>query len=166
MKKYLTICLLLLFFCTGCNISQTADAEETTETTEYLNKEFKVSLRHPVGWIVDPGYYLKYKGDDGFFQIDAAGTGSISIDALASMNANHKLQPFGTQPEITELTIDNQEARLITPSDDQAKEYDHAAYLIIRYPIPVKIGDTVYSFLTLNIDLQHMDTIYQTIRFL
>lgn len=33
----------------------------------YTSKEYKVTLKYPSEWVVDPEYAERYQGDDGFF---------------------------------------------------------------------------------------------------
>ncbi len=90
---------------------------------------------------------------------------SDSIDLATAAEAEHKLQPYGSQPTIETLQIQGQEARLILPSDDQPTGMQHQAALIIRYPQPVNVIGTPCRYFVLWADWPHIRTIAQTLRF-
>ena len=137
--------------------------------TTYSNPVFAVSLEYPADWQPIPGYgspetgEIKYGGINGFFQVNAMDT--ESIDMAASAEANHKLQPYGTQPTIETLQVQGQEARLILPSNDQATGRQYQAALIVRYPQPVNVLGTPCRFFILWADQAHIRTFAQTIQF-
>ena len=138
--------------------------------TTYSNTVFAVSLEYPGYWQPIPGYGSPETGEirfgdiNGFFHINAMDTDTI--DMAASSEANHKLQPYGTQPTIETLQIQGQEARLILPSEDQSMGMQYQAGIIIRYPMPVNISGTPVRFFIMWADLAHIRTIAQTIRFM
>src|SRR3989344_3594475 len=53
--------------------------EQSVEPSLYTNPDFKISLRYPQAWKPDPakggfhGTYLGFRGEDGYFGIDAVG---------------------------------------------------------------------------------------------
>ncbi|WP_239616802.1 hypothetical protein [Cohnella mopanensis] len=167
MRKNLLTLLVILLVCAGCIAKQSTPDQDSSRSSEYTDDSFKVSLRYPSDWNQDTSYLpsVRYVGNDGFFQIDAGGTGSITIDEFASINANHTLNPFGTKPEIISLEIDNQDARLIKPSNDQPDDMKDQACLIVKYPNPVKIGDTRYNFVILYSDSKSIEKISATLTF-
>ena len=135
----------------------------------YGNPVFAVSLEHPADWEPVPGYgspetgEIKYAGTSGYFQINAMDT--ETIDMAAAAEAYHKLQPYGSNPVIENLQIQGQEARLISPSEDQPAGMEYQAGLIIRYPQPVNISGTPCRFFILWADQAHIRTLAETIRF-
>jgi hypothetical protein len=135
----------------------------------YSNPVFAVSLEHPADWEPVPGYGgpetgdIKYAGISGFFHVNAMD--SESIDMAVAAQAYHKLQPYGSQPVIESLQVQGQEARLITPSDDQPAGMGYQAGLIIRYPQPVNISGTPYRFFILWADQAHIRALAETIQF-
>lgn len=132
----------------------------------YSNQEYHVSLQYPSTWTADNAYNpARYKGDNGFFQISAFNGTGWSIDQVAESDANHKLKPYGTNPSILKLDIQGKDARLIKPSDDQAKEEKEVAELIIKYPIPIQISSSTYYYFILWADKSHIEQIAQTIQF-
>lgn len=137
--------------------------------TTYSNPVFAVSLEYPADWQPIPGYgspetgEVKFGGINGFFHIAAIDTDSI--DMAASSEANHKLQPYGTQPTIETLQVQGQEARLILPSNDQPAGVQYQAALIVRYPQPVNVLGTPCRFFVLWADWPHIRTFAQTIQF-
>jgi len=132
----------------------------------YSNPYFGITLKYPADWQPVPGYGdpesgEKYAGTDGFFMINAMD--GESIDSVAAAEANHVLQPYGSQPTIESLQIQGQEARLILPSADANME-DQSA-LIVRYPQPVTIAGHAYPFFVLYADQNHVRAIGETLRF-
>ncbi|MGC7870617.1 hypothetical protein ACPUYX_03685 [Desulfosporosinus sp. SYSU MS00001] len=93
-------------------------------------------MQYPATWIPNKtsSQPPRYEGNDGFFQISALDGEKWTIDQVAENDANHKLMPYGTAPSITKLKIQGQEARLITPSNDQPKEEKGDVKLIIKFP--------------------------------
>lgn len=149
-------------------MNSSIDVQESDGSYEYIDHKTKVSLQYPSDWSPDTSYLpsIRYAGKNGFFQMDAGGTGSISIDEFASLNAYHKLNPYGTKPEILDVDIDNQDARLIKPSDDQPEEMKNQTCLIVKYPKPIKIDDTTYNFFILYADSKNIEAISETIHFI
>jgi len=137
--------------------------------TTYSNPVFAVSLEYPADWQPIPGYgspetgEIKYGGINGFFQVNAMDTDSIEM--ATSSEANHKLQPYGTQPTIETLQVQGQEARLILPSNDQPTGMQYQAALIVRYPQPVNVLGTPCRFFILWADQAHIRTFAQTVQF-
>lgn len=138
--------------------------------TTYSNPVFAVSLEYPADWQSIPGYgspetvEVRFGGINGFFHIAAMDTDNI--DLAAASEANHKLQPYGTQPIIETLQIQGQEARLILPSNDQPTGMQYQAALIVRYPQPINVLGTPSRFFILWADQSHLRTIAQTIQFI
>ena len=137
--------------------------------TTYSNPDYAISLQYPADWQPAPGYddqktgEIRFENINGFFQIGAMDTSSI--DAAAAAEAEHKLQPYGSQPTIEILKIHGQEARLILPSADQPAGMHYQAALIVRYPNPVNILGTPCHFFVLWADVSHIRTIAQTLNF-
>ncbi len=131
----------------------------------YNNKDYHISLEYPSDWEAVHGYSERYGGNDAFFQIDAINGKSLSIDKVTELDAFHKLKPYGSNPQIKELKVQGQVARLITPSSDQPKEMQNQAGLIIKYPKPIKIGNGTYYYFILWADKAHIEQISQTINF-
>lgn len=131
----------------------------------YVSEDYKISLKYPSNWRLNPDYFERYEGEDGFFQVGAINGENMSIDEVVKIDAFHKLNPYGSNPQIINRTIDGQEARLILPSDDQAEEMKKQAGLIVKYPKAVKIGDSVYYYLILWADKSHIEQIGNTLTF-
>jgi len=106
---------------------------------------------------------IRFAAINGFFQIGAMD--SDSIDLAAEAEAEHRLQPYGSQPIIETLQIQEQDARLIIPSDDQPTGLQNQAALIIRYPQPVNVLGTPCRYFVLYADSPHIRTIAQTLVF-
>ncbi|MBL8056389.1 MAG: LysM peptidoglycan-binding domain-containing protein, partial [Anaerolineales bacterium] len=125
------------------------------EWREYLNDRYHVSLWVPGQWQAleaGPGF----QGADGFVGLTMLGDdgGQITLEAACAAQAYHTLQPFGSAPEVTAITVSGQPACLIRPSADQPLTANSLplAEAIIRYPEPVHLDGARYQFLILDAD--------------
>ena len=143
-----------------------AFAANPSKNAAYISENYKISLRYPSYWKLNPNYVERYEGKDGFFQVGAIDGENMSIDEVAKNDAFHKLNPYGSDPKIINRTIDGQEARLILPSADQAEEMHNQAGLIVKYPEAVKIGGSAYHYFILWADEAHIEQIGNTLTFL
>ncbi|MCM1989857.1 peptidase M56 [Oceanirhabdus seepicola] len=132
----------------------------------YYNKTYKMSLKYPAEWKLNPEYFNKYSGTDGFFQISASSGKNLSIDDIVKFDVNHLSKPYGTNPNIKKFKIQGVDARLIIPSNDQASEMNNQAALIVTYPKPIVINDTTYSYFVLWADKNHIVEISKTLKFI
>lgn len=130
----------------------------------YSSQVFGITFEYPDNWRPTPGYEERYGGPDGFFSVSTCCHG-LSMDAVADLEAHHKLQPYGSTPAIETLTIQGQEARLIMPSADQRQDLERRAALLVRYPVPVTIQGESYEYLVLLADRGHIRGIASTLRF-
>jgi beta-lactamase regulating signal transducer with metallopeptidase domain len=144
------------------------NAADTSVDTSFLyrSEDYQISLCYPSSWKVNPNYIERYEGKDGFFQVGAIDGKEMSIDEAAQDEALHKLNPYGSAPQIIKCTIGQEEARLILPSADQAEEMHHQAGLIVKYPEAVQIGGSAYYYFILWADEAHIEQIGNTITFL
>jgi hypothetical protein len=135
----------------------------------YSNATYAISLQYPADWEPVPGFEdpdghpIKLAAINGFFHITALEAPNIEEAAMAE--AEHHLQPYGSQPIIENLQIQGQEARLIMPSADQPIDMNFQAALIVRYPQPMTIGGSTYHFFVLWVDQSHIRTIASTLSF-
>jgi hypothetical protein len=135
----------------------------------FSSRAYAMSLEYPADWQPVPGYgspdtgETRYGGISGFFQV--AAMDSDSIDQATAAEAEHKLQPYGSQPTVETLQLQGQEARLVLPSDDQPAGMQHQAALIIRYPEPVNVVGVPCRYFVLWADWPHIRAIAQTLRF-
>lgn len=162
----LTNVFIIIFCFLGATSKSASELQSRINTKLYENKTFDISLKYNPEWKKNPSYTEKYEGKDGFFQISAYSGETLKIDELAQNEANHPQKPYGSNPKITKLTIQGQEARLIMPSDDQIKEFNNQAELIVRYPKEIKINSTTYYYFILWADKNNIHKISDTLRFL
>lgn len=136
---------------------------DATTTRTYKNQVYKVSFQYPAGWqkVTDE----RYEGTDGFFQIAAISAGN-DIGEVCRNEAFHQLMPYGSMPHIFRTRIQGQEACIIIPSLDQPPEMKHQAAMIVRYPRPVVVNGATYNYFILWVDLQHINELASTFRFL
>ena len=137
----------------GCNLAT------------YVNREYHIYLKYCSDWKQNYNYSDRFEGKDGFFQINALDSQGRDIDAVAKQEASHELEPYGSNPQIFNLIIQGQEARLIIPSSDQIEEMNHQAEVIVRYPTPIEIDGGRYNYFLLYADKEHIQDIAKTIRF-
>lgn len=138
----------------------------------YTNLDFKISLAYPSTWRVDPtrgafrGVPLSFKGEDGFFGIDAVGVvGNINIDGAAQSLTQEAKRPYGSTANISSSTVAGANARFIMPSPDQPKEKGGEAAVVIQYPRPVEIGNHTYLYFMLYADKLHLREIAGALKF-
>ncbi|MCI2256344.1 LysM peptidoglycan-binding domain-containing protein [Domibacillus sp. PGB-M46] len=132
-------------------------------TKTYTNSAYRVQFHYPSHWQkVSDG---RYEGPDGFFQISAIASDE-AIHEVCRNEAFHPLQPYGSAPRIIHTKIQQQEACLIFPSEDQPPEMNGQAALIVRYPKPVQIEGTTYNYFILWADQQHVNQLSTSLRFL
>ncbi|HEX2925875.1 MAG TPA: peptidase M56 [Ruminiclostridium sp.] len=171
MRKIKKVILaVILFGIMGCVLDFAAkaipDFKTQQDTKLYENKTYKVSLHYSKNWKINPKYVEKYEGNDGFFQVSAYSGKGLLIDEVVQKEVNHILKPYGSNPKVTGLSIQGQEARLIMPSEDQKDEFNHQAELIVKYPKAVKINESTYYFFILWADTSHIRQISDTLRFI
>jgi len=144
--------------------------EEVPAWKTYYNEGYHVSLKYPPDWMKNSKYMDRYEGREGFFSVSAIAGGiylkPLPIDEVANFSANHKLKPYGSNPQITSLKIRGQEARLITASSDQPESMNGQSELIVKHPGPVIINDDIYHYFILVADKRHIMDIAKTIKFI
>jgi hypothetical protein len=146
----------------------------------YSNEWLKVELDYPADWIPVSGHeiggmagkFADPRGDAfGFFSVSTLGGEEVwTLDRAASLGADHKLKPFGDNPEITILNLPAGEARLIAP--DPFSTQLRMAEVVIRYPVPINEGAIsqpgliipVYYFFVLYGDVDNIERIAKTVR--
>jgi hypothetical protein len=178
------IVLLVLAACTPKNQATSTGADAPDETTvapaaaspnpavkiEYYSPELKLRLSYPADWSFlddDPGS-PHYGGEDGFFRATNIASGGLSLDKLAQAEANHALQPFGSQPEIAAVQVGGIEGRRITPSADQLRmdDADHAwGEVLVPFPRPVMVDGFLADYAILQADLEHLDSLAGSLEF-
>lgn len=166
-KAILTVAIFSII---GCSSNYTSKAVQDLQmqhnTKIYENKSFNVLLQYKKDWKPNHNYIEKYEGNDGFFQISAYGGEGLEIDEVVQNEVKHALKPYGSHPEITKLSIQGQEARLIIPSKDQVHEFHNQAELIVKYPKAIKINQDTYYYFILWADKYNIHELYKTLRFI
>lgn len=132
----------------------------------YTNKTYHISLKYNKAWKSNPKYFEKYEGKDGFFQISASTGENLTIDEVAQSEVTNVLKPYGSNPKITKLNIQGQNARLIKPSKDQSQLFNNQAELIVKYPKKIKVGEDFYTYFILWADKYHIEDISKTLKFI
>lgn len=141
-----------------------AVAGVTNNWEEYTDNELHVTFRHPKNWKPSPHdsdrtYFI---GPDGEVQLSAAD--GDSPDQVCRAAASHKLQPFGSHPQIKPIEVEGHKSCIVWGSDDQDAPY--YAELVVPFSHPIEIDGHRYSFLTLDADKKHVLDIIKTLNFL
>lgn len=122
------------------------------------------------GFSVDVPTYWEQKGanlfgDDGMLVVSMLSAG-LDLQTKAQLAAEHKLRPYGTQPTITETAVGGQPAMVIEPSADAPLSYGHLpAEVIVQMPEAVVGRSTVYAYLSLHVDVGHLEMVLTTLTF-
>lgn len=147
-------------------------SELASQPSLYANPDFKIMLRYPRAWKPDltrggfRGTYLSFRGEDGYFGIDAIRASSdIPIDRAVYNVVNADAHPYGLNPTITQAKLGDLEARLILPSADQLTERLGEAAFIVRYPKPLEIASSTYFYFMLYADTGHIQSLAETLTF-
>lgn len=134
---------------------------------EFESKKYKIKFKYPKSWTKNPRYEDKYEGESGFFEVgDFAGVGE-NIDEAVNTQINEYYKPYGTNPTIRKFIVDNEPARVIYPSEDQADFYkDREAALVVKYPEPVIIDGTTFDYVVIWATKAYIPLIINTLRFI
>ena len=137
-----------------------------SSTKQYNNSTYGVTLSYPSNWRPTKGYEERFSGGDGFFQITGLSSPPPSTIQNVCNNAlNHRLNPYGTRPQVQRLQIQGRPACLILPSSDQDRTLERMATLIVRYPTPILLNGGIYNHLMLSADKEHIRQIANGLRF-
>lgn len=142
------------------------EGENKEGWTEYVDETYHVAFSYPSNWKRDPAYRFRYGNVNGFFSYDAITGDDLTLDQVASMDANHFGNPYGTKPEIIPETIAGEPARLILPSSDQPAITANQAGLIVTYPKPIVLDSLTYRYFILWAHKAYILSIAKTLRFI
>ncbi|MCX7921946.1 MAG: LysM peptidoglycan-binding domain-containing protein [Clostridia bacterium] len=131
--------------------------------SSYNNPVYYVSFMFPSSWQrIDE---TRYEGITGFFQI-AAISSEENLSKVCENEAYHQMNPYGSQPAITQTQVQGSQACFIFPSPDQPPEMKRQSALILRYPNPIVISGEQYNYFILWSDINHIRQIGATLKFL
>ncbi len=139
------------------------------------NPVYGLAFSYPHPWQQNRAYGdSRFDGADGFVQLSAMG-GAATLDDACREEARPGQQGYyGSQPTITPVRVQGQDACLILPSADQPAAWgDRAALLVappqpITLPIgtpPVPTSQAAYAPLVVWADRGHLGDIAGTIQF-
>jgi hypothetical protein len=116
-----------------------AKRSDTPSWRTYRDETYAVELRFPSEWQKESGEEARFRGEDGYVFMDASS--GYEPGEVCRSQANHKLLPFGSNPQIQTMTIAGQRACVVWPSKDQQSVVSRFgdAMLAVQYPAPVKI---------------------------
>jgi hypothetical protein len=157
--------------CLAAAVLAGTDEPSDANWQAFVDGTYKVVLHCPAEWKPIPGYdtapALGPEHQPRAFVLGAAGGESDTAQQLCKGEAEHHLQPFGTNPTIRPLKVQGQSACLVWPSPDQHKiTGDDSALAIVKYPESVEIGGTAYSFLTLDANKNYIMAMIRNLKFL
>ena len=141
-----------------------AVAGVTSDWEKYTDNELHVAFRHPKDWKPSPLYSDRtyFGGPDGEVQLGASD--GESPEQICRGDASHKLQPFGSHPQIKPINVEGHKGCIVWGSDDQGAPY--YAELVVPFSEPVDISGHRYSLLILSADKRHILDIIKTVKFL
>lgn len=128
----------------------------------YSNHQYNISFMYPSNWsrVTDE----HYEGRDGYFIISGISANG-TIEDVCNNEIRHRVNPYGSNPKIISLDIENQEANLILPSEDQREDLKNEAALVIKYPNNITLANKDYNYFILWCDRSYIRTIGSTIKF-
>lgn len=88
------------------------------------------------------------------------------IDFAARMESKLGSKPYGKNPQLTHLQVDQQPACLILPSADQDKQFKKRAFLVVEYPKNLFLEPGTSRYLGVLADSGHIQGLAETIRFI
>jgi hypothetical protein len=107
-----------------------------TPMETYASTQLGITLRYPAAWQSGASTDYLFSGEDGFFNV----TRSMNQDQTAKeaceaeQVANEKNHAYGQHPTLRLLTIDDQPACMLMPSEDQPEQARGLTLLIVQYP--------------------------------
>ncbi|TCT15057.1 hypothetical protein EDC18_104207 [Natranaerovirga pectinivora] len=131
----------------------------------YYNESYNVMLRYPKNWIETSEN--RFVGEDGFVQVSLIRSDN-NLHEVAISDAFHTLEPYGKNPQVIPIKIDNHNARLILPQKHKKNNGEklYQGSVIIKYEEPVEKNNILYNYLIIWIDVNHIFSIINTIRIL
>ncbi len=129
----------------------------------FTNKDYNVCFMYPSHW--KKTQEEKYDGIDGFFEIAAIGS-SNSIQDVCIHEAFGRNRNYGTNAKFINLKIENQDACLIYPSNDQTSNMNNISALIVKYPKQIMLKQKNYDYIILWANKEYIRQIGSTLSFL
>ena len=158
---------LLYFEASGQAVAQLTwelvDQPAPPTAGDYRNANYGVAFAYPAGWQQFQDEVTHYEGADGFFVIEA--TGNVSLDQFVQNEINHPLRPYGSNPQVENLLVANQAARLILPATDQPGGMRNQAALVVVYPQVQTIGSYQYTLFVLYASESYLRSLAETLTF-
>lgn len=142
-----------------------APSPDRGATTSWTSDQFGVTVDVPEDWTEVAGEDARLEGPDGFVQFVAADTESGQLADLCDAEAQHKMQPYGSAPRVDEIVLSSGAACRIQPSDDQSPLPVRYGAVVAAYPEPIAVRDTTYPFLVMTGDVDHLDALTASLRF-
>lgn len=158
--------LLLTLLLGGCGAPAKHAPPRRPAWPLFTSQMFGASLHHPTGWTLRSGYMARLAGKTGYVQLGALQGTGLSPRQAAQAQVTQALQPFGKSPTLTPERIDGESAYLITPSPDQAAQWQKMAEVVVLYPKPREIAGTPYRYLLLSGSQSTLGRIAASLHFL
>ena len=129
----------------------------------YYNESYNLMFRYPKNWMETSEN--RFVGEDGFFQVSLIRSDD-NLHEVAISDAFHTLEPYGKNPQVIPIKIDNHNARLILPQKYKEKNEEkiQQSSVIIEYDEPIEKNKIFYNYLIIWVDVDHIFSIINTIR--
>lgn len=164
-NKFIVLFLITFCFCAVLTGSYTYFTK-AEEMKFFKSDIYKISLKYESTWVKNYNYKERYEGPNGFFQVVASTGINMTVDDIARIDAEHVAKPYGSNPRISKITIDNVEGRLIEPSSDQFSEYQNTAEVVFKSPKSIIINGEVYDYIIIYADKYHINDIAKSVKFI
>jgi hypothetical protein len=141
------------------------DPVPPVKLTNYSSAQLGITLQYPATWRQnDTGDYL-YSGDDGFFNATRSNskTQTAKDACIAETEANKKDHRYGTQPTLRLMTVDEQPACMLMPSEDQSEDWGGLTFMAVQYPAQ---AGKLQGLLQLWADQPHIRALSGTLKFI
>lgn len=118
-----------------------------------------LTLDIPVSWDESRDDPLARSGDSGFVRLVLT-TGSTAVADICRSEVERASAPYGPDPEVEAVLVDDEPACLVRPSGRGA------ALAVVAVPLPPVIaGPNGRTYLFVHVDVHHLDTIVDSVRF-
>lgn len=132
----------------------------------FKSNSYKISFKYPATWIKNTAYKERYEGDSGYFELGEIEAPGKNLDEVVRQEIKSPFKPYGTNPTVTDVTLDGEPAKLIIPSGDQATCFDKETALIVKNKAPIMVDGEPYDYLMIWADQNHVDEMIASFKFI
>jgi LysM repeat protein len=134
----------------------------------FFEQYHHVAFMYPRTWKQVSNSPIRYEGETGYFEVRKL-NGTAASNPADSSSINEVCRrllatnEYGKNPKIERINVDGQAACLILPSTDQQ---GNKASLVVKYPIPYVIDQSLSHYLLIHADTAHIRGITSTLKLL